>query len=191
MICLWLLVDRPRLILNLVLVCLGLDAVLLATAARGTASYAIGAGVLLILVGIVYVLGFADDGERTTAKLVIYERLADGPATIEEICGAVEQECPGIAYPPHTVSLSIAVGLEREDIETLDQRDAQRGLLYRLADAPAPPLPSAIPLPRSAPNGEIIVPVEAALDFAPQARKRRHVYEPLRAPMEDTPEEST
>jgi hypothetical protein len=48
-----------------------------------------------------------------------------------------------------------------------------------------------IPLPRSAPNGEIIVPVEAALDFAPQARKRRHVYEPLRAPLEDDAKEST
>ena len=48
-----------------------------------------------------------------------------------------------------------------------------------------------VPLPGSAPNGEIILPVEAALDFAPQARKRRHAYEPLRAPMEDIPEEPT
>ncbi len=31
----------------------------------------------------------------------------------------------------------------------------------------------AIPLQRYVPNGEIVFPIEAALDFAPQARKRR------------------
>jgi hypothetical protein len=47
-----------------------------------------------------------------------------------------------------------------------------------------------VPLQRFVPNGEIIVPVEAALDLAPQARKRTHAYQPLRAPLEDVPKKS-
>jgi hypothetical protein len=46
--------------------------------------------------------------------------------------------------------------------------------LSDLGDAGDPALSvKAIPLQRFVPNGEIIVPVEAALDFAPQAGKRR------------------
>lgn len=48
-----------------------------------------------------------------------------------------------------------------------------------------------IPLPRSAPSGEIIVPVEAALDFAPQARKGHDLHGQVRVPRRDIPEEPT
>lgn len=43
----------------------------------------------------------------------------------------------------------------------------------------------AIPLQRFVPNGEIIVPVEAALDLAPQARKQRPSYKQIRIPRRD------
>jgi hypothetical protein len=42
-----------------------------------------------------------------------------------------------------------------------------------------------VPLQRFVPNGEIIVPVEAALDLAPQARKRQRQKGPLRIPRRD------
>ena len=43
----------------------------------------------------------------------------------------------------------------------------------------------AIPLQRFVPNGEIIVPVEAALDLAPQARKKPRSYGQIRIPRRD------
>ena len=43
----------------------------------------------------------------------------------------------------------------------------------------------AIPLQRFVPNGEIIVPVEATLDLAPQAKKRRPSYKQIRVPRRD------
>jgi hypothetical protein len=44
---------------------------------------------------------------------------------------------------------------------------------------------SLVPLQRFVPNGEIIVPVEAALDLAPQAKKRRPSYKQIRVPRRD------
>lgn len=42
-----------------------------------------------------------------------------------------------------------------------------------------------VPLQRFVPNGEIIVPVEAALDLAPQARKKPRTYGQIRVPRRD------
>lgn len=42
-----------------------------------------------------------------------------------------------------------------------------------------------IPLQRFVPSGEIIVPVEAALDLAPQAKKQRPSYKQIRVPRRD------
>lgn len=47
-----------------------------------------------------------------------------------------------------------------------------------------------VPLQRFVPNGEIVVPVEAALDLAPQARKRRPSYGQIRVPRRDVPKKS-
>jgi hypothetical protein len=54
----------------------------------------------------------------------------------------------------------------------------------------APRPVSPIPLQRFVPNGEIIVPVEAALDLAPQAEKQDHAYRPLSVPRTDVPKKS-
>jgi hypothetical protein len=48
-----------------------------------------------------------------------------------------------------------------------------------------------IPLQRFVPNGEILVPVEAALDLAPQAEKQDHAYRPLSVPRRDVPKKSS
>jgi hypothetical protein len=48
-----------------------------------------------------------------------------------------------------------------------------------------------VPLPRFAPSGVIIVPVEAALDFAPQARKPPSSYKQIRIPRRDIPKKPT
>jgi hypothetical protein len=47
-----------------------------------------------------------------------------------------------------------------------------------------------VPLQRFVPNGEIIVPVEAALDLAPQAENQDHAYRPLSVPRTDVPKKS-
>jgi len=58
--------------------------------------------------------------------------------------------------------------------------------LSDLGEAEDPALSvKAIPLPRFVPNGEIIVPVEAALDLAPQARKKPRTYGQIRIPRRD------
>jgi hypothetical protein len=49
---------------------------------------------------------------------------------------------------------------------------------------------SEVPLQRFVPNGEIIVPVEAALDLAPQAGNQDHAYRPLSVPRTDVPKKS-
>jgi hypothetical protein len=54
----------------------------------------------------------------------------------------------------------------------------------------AKPLVRAIPLQRFVPNGEIVIPVEAALDLAPQARKRHLSYKQIRVPRRDIPKKS-
>lgn len=76
-----------------------------------------------------------------------------------------------------------AIAAERIKSGASDQKEDGAEALVRLG--------IEVPLPRSAPNGEIIVPVEAALDFAPQARKAPDVHGQVRVPRRDIPEEPT
>jgi hypothetical protein len=69
------------------------------------------------------------------------------------------------------------------DDEVTDRRQRDGGGDYqRVGDLD--PI-QAIPLQRFVPNGEIIVPVEASLDLAPQARKPRPSYKQIRVPRRD------